>query len=193
MGAGFVSGIFSDVSENQQVKEQMSSNSRIVLTGFMGVGKSTVAKCLSYLLQTEKIDLDRFIEEKEGLAVPELIENKGIEHFRELETTHLKNVLAETDLRIIALGGGAWITEQNRQIIKNHQCISVWLESTFEHCWRNITCSRQERPLAKDKDSVQRLFDERQKIYCLADWHFVVRPELTSFDIAKLIAEEILC
>jgi shikimate kinase len=171
----------------------MNSGSRIVLTGFMGVGKSTVAKCLSYLLQTEKIDLDRYIEEKENLTVPEIIENKGIEYFRRLETDSLKNILAGTDLRIIALGGGAWMTEQNRQIIKNHKCVSVWLESTFEHCWRNISCSKQERPLAKDRKFVQKLFDERQKIYCLADWHFVVRPELTSFDIAKSIAEEVLC
>lgn len=170
----------------------MSSGSRIVLTGFMGVGKSTVAKCLSYFLHTEKIDLDRFIEGKEGLSVPEIIDSKGIENFRKLETHHLQNVLAETDLRIIALGGGAWITERNRQIIKDNKCVSVWLESTFEHCWRNINCSKQERPLAKDKNIVQKLFDERQRIYCLADWHFVVKPELTSFDVAKLIAEEIM-
>lgn len=171
----------------------MNDSLRIVLTGFMGVGKSTVAKCLSYLLQTERVDLDRFLEEKEGLTVPEIIENKGIEYFRQRETAHLQNILAETNFRIIALGGGAWVTEQNRQVIKNYNCVSVWLESTFEHCWRNINCSKQERPLAKDKDTVQKLFDERQKIYCLADWHFVVKPELTSFDIAKLIAEEVLC
>lgn len=170
----------------------MSSGSRIVLTGFMGVGKSTVAKCLSSLLQAEKIDLDRFIEEKEGSSVPELINSKGIESFRELETHHLRRILAETDLRIIALGGGAWITDRNRQIIKDNNCVSIWLESTFEHCWRNINCSKQERPLAKDKSVVQRLFDERQKVYCLADWHFVVKPELSSYDIAKLIAEEVM-
>lgn len=170
----------------------MGNGSRIVLTGFMGVGKSTIAKCLSSLLRVEKIDLDRFIEEKEGASVPQIIDSKGIEHFRTVETQHLQKVLAETDLRIIALGGGAWITDRNRQIIKDNNCISVWLESTFEHCWRNINCSKQERPLAKDKETVQKLFNERQKIYCLADWHFVVKPELTSYDIAKLIAEEVM-
>ena len=104
----------------------------------------------------------------------------------------LKQVLAETDSRIIALGGGAWITDENRQIIKNNNCVTIWLESTFEHCWRNINISKQERPLAKDRLSVQKLFEERQKIYCLADWHLVVKPELTSLDLAKFIAEEIL-
>ena len=166
--------------------------SRIVLTGFMGVGKSTVAKCLSYILQTEKIDLDRFIEAKEGRTVPEIVLQDGMEIFRDLETKHLQTVLAETNSQIISLGGGAWITEKNRELIKNHKCMTIWLESTFEHCWRNISISKQERPLVKDRISVQKLFDERQKLYCLADWHFVVKPELTSFDIAKFIAEEIL-
>lgn len=170
----------------------MIGQSRIVLTGFMGVGKSTVARCLSYLLQTERIDLDRFIEEKEARTIPEIIKTDGIEKYRLLETRYLKQVLAESDSRIIALGGGAWITDENREIIKNNNCVTIWLESTFEHCWRNINVSKQERPLAKDKFSVQKLFEERQKIYCLADWHLVVRPELTSLDLAKFIAEEIL-
>jgi shikimate kinase len=169
-----------------------NGHSRIVLTGFMGVGKSTVAKCLAYILNTEKIDLDRFIEEKEVRSIPEIINTDGIEKYRQIETKYLKEVLAETDSRIIALGGGAWITQENREIIKKNNCVTIWLESTFEHCWRNINVSKQERPLAKDKLSVQKLFDERQKFYCLADWHLVVKPELTSFDLAKFIAEEIL-
>lgn len=169
-----------------------NGNSRIVLTGFMGVGKSTVARCLSYILQSERIDLDRFIEEKESRTIPEIINNDGIENYRLIETKYLKQVLAETESRIIALGGGAWITDENREIIKKNNCVTIWLESTFEHCWRNINISKQERPLAKDKLSVQKLFEERQKFYCLADWHLVVRPELTSLDLAKFIAEEIL-
>lgn len=171
----------------------MKNCSRVVLTGFMGVGKSTVAKCLASLLEAERVDLDHFIENQENKSVSEIIETAGIEHFRLLETDYLRKILNNPQLKIIALGGGAWITEQNRRMIKDFNCISVWLESTFEHCWRNISCSKQERPMAKDKKSVQKLFEERQKIYCLADWHLIVKPELTSYDIAKLIAEEILC
>lgn len=158
----------------------------------MGVGKSTVARCLAYLLQTERVDLDRFIEGKEARTIPEIINAGGIENYRLIETKYLKEVLHETDSRIIALGGGAWITDENREIIKNNNCVTIWLESTFEHCWRNINISKQERPLAKDKISVKKLFEERQKFYCLADWHLVVKPELTSLDLARFIAEEIL-
>jgi shikimate kinase len=170
---------------------RMNQKQRIVLTGFMGVGKSTVAKCLSYILKTEKIDLDRYIESNEGRGIPEIIEKEGEARFREIETENLRRILTETEARIIALGGGAWITPPNRQLIKAHDCVTVWLESSFEHCWRNISVSKHRRPLAKNKNLAHTLFLERQKVYCLADWHFIVEPQLTSFEIAKRIAEEI--
>lgn len=174
-------------------KFKMSNGkNRIVLTGFMGVGKSTVAKCLSHILRTEKVDLDDYVEEKEGLTIAELIEKKGETYFRVVETESLREILAKDDLQIVSLGGGTWISENNRELIKNHKCTSIWLESDFEHCWRNISFSKTVRPLAKDKLTVKKLFDERQKVYCLADWHLVVKPEFTSFDLARFIAEEIL-
>jgi shikimate kinase len=135
--------------------------------------------------------LDVFIEQQEQLEVVEIIEKHGEAHFRELERTALHKVLNETDAGILSLGGGTWIFDDNRNAIKSNNCTTVWLESTFEHCWRNINCSRIRRPLAKDRQTVEKLFNERQKIYCLADWHFVVKPQLTSFEIAKQIADEI--
>lgn len=171
---------------------EMNENTRIVLTGFMGVGKSTVAKCLSYILRTERLDLDRVIEDNEARSISDIIESEGEAEFRKIETENLRKILAETDARIIALGGGAWITPPNRQLIKSHDCVTVWLESSFEHCWRNISASKQRRPLAMSKSLAQNLFYERQKFYCLADWHLIVEPRLTSFEIARKIAEEIL-
>lgn len=157
----------------------------------MGVGKSTVARCLSYILQAEKLDLDKVIEHNEGRTIPQIIETEGEAGFREIESANLEKILRETDAQIIALGGGAWIFPPNRQLIKSHNCVTVWLESTFEHCWRNISISKNKRPLVHNKHLAQNLFIERQKFYCLADWHFIVEPQLTSFEIAKRIAEEI--
>jgi shikimate kinase len=164
---------------------------RIVFTGFMGVGKSTVAKCLAHILRCERVDLDIFIEKAEKREIVDIIDQDGQERFREIETFNLKKILLETKIPIISLGGGAWIGEENRQLIKEGNCTSVWLESTFEHCWRNIKNSRTRRPLAKERDIAEKLFDERQKYYCLSDWHLIVKPDLTSYDLAKQIAEEI--
>ncbi len=161
------------------------------MTGFMGVGKSTVARHLSYILQAEKIDLDAYIEASEKDSIVNIIEKRGTEYFRRIETENLRKILEKTQANIIALGGGAWVTDENREIIKKHKCTTIWLESTFEHCWRNINSSKKERPLAKNKRQVKKLFNDRERFYCLAEWHFIMKPELTSLDVAKQIAEEV--
>lgn len=168
----------------------MNDEKRIILTGFMGVGKSTVAKHLAQMLECARIDLDSVIVQSENRTIAEIIEQEGIEDFRRIETANLRQIL-ETDARIIALGGGAWTIEENRRLIKARGFTTVWLESTFEHCWLNISASKRVRPLARNKSEARRLFEERQRVYCLADWHFIIKPEFNSFEVARKIAEEI--
>lgn len=170
----------------------MNKNVRIVLTGFMGVGKSSVARHVAHLVRSRRLDLDHFIEQREGRKIAEIIDNDGIGRYREIESQSLAEVLADPDTaRILSLGGGTWTIGANRQLLKEKGYTSIWLESTFEHCWLNITFSRKDRPLARNKAQALRLFEERQKVYCLADWHFIVRPGLTSYDVAKSIVEEV--
>lgn len=169
----------------------MNNEKRIALTGFMGVGKSSVARHLSHLLGCERVDLDDVIEASERRKIARIIDADGVNAYRLIETLNLKRVLLKTNIRILSLGGGTWTTAENRELIRGYGITSVWLESSFNHCWNNIHFSRKDRPLARDKPSALRLFDERQKIYCLADWHFIVKPELTSYDIARQIAEEV--
>jgi shikimate kinase len=137
------------------------------------------------------MDLDILIEEAEGSSIAEIIDKKGIENYRSIETRCLETALEDPDTRILSLGGGTWTVHSNRQILAESGFIGVWLESTFEHCWLNIAFSKKDRPLARDKQSALELFEERQKVYCLADWHFIVRPDYTSFEVAKEIAEQI--
>jgi len=169
----------------------INNGKRIVLTGFMGVGKSSVARHLSMLLGCERVDLDSFIEEQERRKIHEIIDKDGIDAYREIENRNLDRVLAETKTQVLSLGGGTWTVDENRKLLKQHDLTSVWLESTFQHCWHNIRSSKKERPLARNKTAARKLFDERQKLYALADWHFIIKPEFTSFDVAKQIAEEI--
>jgi len=169
----------------------MDKEQRIVLTGFMGVGKSTVARFLASLLKCERIDLDTFIEQSEKKTIAEIFKTEGEARYRQIETENLRRILSNGNARIIALGGGAWTIAENRRLIKERNFTTVWLESSFEHCWRNIRLSKRERPLAKNKQHASQLFDERVRFYCLADWHFIIKPDLTSFEIAKKIAEEV--
>ena len=164
---------------------------RVVLIGFMGVGKTSVARHLSYMLGVDRVDLDHFIEANEKRTIADIINGDGEARYRQIETINLKNLLAVRSAPILSLGGGAWTVEENRRIIRENGYTTVWLESTFDHCWLNIKFSRKERPLAQNKVIAQKLFADRQKLYCLADWHFIIKPDFTSFDAAKQMAEEI--
>lgn len=169
----------------------MDCPKRIVLTGFMGVGKTSVARHLASILKCEKLDLDFVIEENDGRPIAEIIQTEGLARYREIESANLKRILSEDSFCILALGGGAWTVPENRELLKTHRFTSIWLESTFEHCWQNIRLSKKERPLAKNRVETEKLFAERENIYCLADWHFIIKPEFTSLDIARRITEEI--
>ena len=163
----------------------------IVLTGFMGVGKSTVARHLAFLLRTTRIDLDRFIEEEQGRSIGNIIEYDGEPFFRVMETAALKTVLETDGDKIISLGGGTWTADENRRMIREKKCLVLWLNAPFEHCWRNISLSRNKRPLLESKENARRLYQDRIKLYCLADWHFVIQPDQNSLDVARQIVEEI--
>ncbi|MDI1242235.1 MAG: shikimate kinase [bacterium] len=169
----------------------MDNRRRIALTGFMGVGKSSVARHLSSILRCDRLDLDAYIERNTGRTIANIINSDGEAAYRIIETENLVRALRETHARILSLGGGTWTIPGNRKLLAGDGVTTVWLESSFEHCWTNISKSRKERPLAKNKDGAHKLFDDRQSIYCLADWHFIIRPEFTSYEIAAQIAEQV--
>jgi shikimate kinase len=141
---------------------------RIVIVGFMGCGKTTVAEALAQQLGCAMVDLDSFITDREGRSPAELIVQNSEPSFREIETEAMKSVLEENAARVIALGGGAWMIEANRALVAQHDCLSVWLDAPFELCWERITTSGATRPLAPDRESAQALYESRSLTYGLA-------------------------
>ena len=98
----------------------------LVLTGMMGVGKSTVAKRLSKKLNLKFVDIDKIIEEKEKLRIKDIFKNKGENYFRKIEKTITLDILKKRNL-VIALGGGAFINKSIRKEVNNNS-ISFWLD-----------------------------------------------------------------
>jgi shikimate kinase len=95
-----------------------NNGTRVALTGFMGVGKSSVARHLSLLLNCERVDLDSFIEEHEGRKIHDIINDNGLPFYRQIETQNLKLVLKDTNAQILSLGGGTWTEVENRKLLK---------------------------------------------------------------------------
>ncbi len=141
---------------------------RIIVVGFMGCGKTTVAEALARRLGCAMVDLDSFITAREGRAPAEIIVQESEPQFREIETRALKVVLEEDAARVIALGGGAWMITANRALVAQHDCLSVWLDAPFEICWERIQSSGTRRPLAPDRESAEALYDSRRPAYGLA-------------------------
>jgi len=171
----------------------MSGSSPIIVTGFMGSGKTTVARALSRVLQCDLVDLDRFITERIGRSPKEIIEQDGESVFREIETLFLNQVLSTGTAGVIALGGGAWTRLENRELIERHHGRTVWLDTPFEVCWQRIASSGSERPLARDWDQAQSLYQSRRPIYQLAKVHVETSEDLTDAEAAARIVEALEC
>lgn len=142
---------------------------KIVITGFMGSGKTLVARELARRLNLEMVDLDERITEREGRSPAQLIVEEGETTFRSIESVVLRELLQTDNARVIALGGGAWIQEVNRNLINQHGYLTVWLDVPFEVCWSRIETSGDDRPLGKTREQAQALYDRRRPVYELAN------------------------
>jgi len=137
----------------------------LVLTGMMGVGKSTIGKRLAKKLKLKFIDIDHLIETREKSTIKEIFENKSENYFRKVEKKIIVEELKKNNL-VIALGGGAFINASLRRKIKD-TCISFWLDLKVDILLKRLK-NTTKRPLL-DKDqlekSVNKIYSERKKIY----------------------------
>ena len=143
----------------------MSLTGPIVILGFMGCGKTEVARALARRLDLPLIDLDVTIAQQQGRTAAQLIREDGEQSFRAIETKTLHAILESDRRAVIALGGGAWITELNRRLIDEYDCLSVWLDAPFDLCWQRIETSAEDRPLSRTRERAEQLYRERQPIY----------------------------
>jgi shikimate kinase len=150
----------------------------------MAAGKTSVAHALARLLGCEAVDLDAVISEHERQSIAELINERGEKTFREVETRALRDVLESKSSRVVALGGGAWTFEANRELIAEHDCLTVWLDASFDLCWRRIEREQGTRPLAPERASALALFRERRPLYELAALRVEVGEGMTADETA---------
>jgi|SRR5215213_994035 len=161
---------------------------KLIITGFMGCGKTLVARELARRVNLEMVDLDERITEREGRSPAQLIVEAGEPAFRAIESKALRELLETKAAGVIALGGGAWIQEENRELIHHHNWLSVWLDASFDVCWGRIEASGDDRPLGKTREEALALFDGRRPIYQVADVHITVRTEDDVDDLVDKIA-----
>ncbi len=142
----------------------------LVLTGMMGVGKSTVGNLLSSKIGLRFRDVDAIIEKKLSLSVKEIFDNKGEKFFRDIEEKQTIELLKINNF-ILALGGGAFLNSRIREMIKKYS-ISIWLDLSIKRLFER-TKRNDKRPLLnniKTKQELETLYKQREKFYSLADY-----------------------
>ncbi|MGH9704349.1 MAG: shikimate kinase [Candidatus Acidiferrales bacterium] len=145
----------------------------LCLIGFMGSGKSTVARLLARQIGWYAVDLDRRIVDRAGMTIPEIFKRHGEASFRDLEFEELGRVLGESieqgKRMILSLGGGTTAQPRSLERLRENNCTLIWLHCPVEELLRR--CARiTDRPLFRDAASFRKLYEERQPSYELADY-----------------------
>jgi shikimate kinase len=156
----------------------------IVLTGFMGTGKSSVGRALARRLGYRFVDLDEMIENEAGIAIKEIFAQHGEPHFRSLETAMIERLEAESNL-VVSTGGGAVISPKNRHRMRQAGKI-VNLTASTEAIQSRLKNDRG-RPLLSDDKSLEKIaamLAERESFYADAD----IRIDTTNKKIEDIAA-----
>ncbi|MFY9225777.1 MAG: shikimate kinase [Blastocatellia bacterium] len=156
----------------------------IFLVGFMGVGKTSVGSVLAQKLNYKFIDLDKLIVEQENSSIKDIFSKFGEEYFREIEHKTLETIINYTN-SVIALGGGAFTFERNRNLIQQNG-ISIWLE-----CDLDVILSRLSndisRPLYSNPQQMQELLNSRLSAYRQANFTLNVSNLTIDETLSKII------
>jgi shikimate kinase len=145
----------------------------VCLIGFMGSGKSTVAKLLRRQTSWPSIDLDKRITEVTGLAITDIFARMGEPEFRRIEHEQLSRALAEAAGQekptILSLGGGTVTQPQNVALLREHEAVLIWLQCPIEELLHR--CAQiNDRPLFRDEQSFRQLYQDRLPFYEMADF-----------------------
>ena len=151
-----------------------------VLLGFMGSGKTTIAR----KLDSDFVDMDALLEERLGMPIARFFEEKGEAAFRQLEEEVLADLL-KTD-KVISTGGGIVISPRNRALLKQNPD-NIYLKADFDTLYQRISADKDnQRPLflKNSKEDLAAIFKERQA------WYKEVASRVV--DVARLSPEEII-
>ena len=129
----------------------------VLLIGFMGAGKTTVGKKLSYKLRVPVEDTDKLIERRAGKTITEIFASEGEEAFRQMETEELVEISKRKYRRIFSVGGGTPVREQNRALLKKCGKV-VYLRVKPETVWERVK-EDTTRPLLQCEDPLAKIRD----------------------------------
>lgn len=156
----------------------------IVITGFMGTGKSTVGRLVAERLGRVFIDTDEEIVRRVGMTIPEIFQRQGEQGFRHIER-RVCRFLAAQDSYVISTGGGMLVDESNREVMISSGVV-ICLTATPDVIKARLTADKTERPLLKG--DWRALLEKRQPAYAAIP-HQIDTSDKTPEQIAEEVIE----
>ncbi|GMO65982.1 MAG: shikimate kinase [Rickettsiales bacterium] len=153
-----------------ETKISPNEKKTIVLIGMMGSGKTTTGFNLAQRLNLKFIDSDAIIENKEGMSVTKIFDEKGEKYFQDLEKSIINDLLDTKKPQILSIGGSAYDDEEIRKLIKE-KSISVFLEVEYNILLERVK-RKNTRPLLESGDKAEILkdiYDKKISLYREAD------------------------
>lgn len=167
----------------------MKKKPNIIITGFMGTGKTTVGKIISNKLNFIFLDIDELIEKTTGMKISEIFKKFGENRFRDIETEMVKIVIKKRG-QVISTGGGVVLREENLHNLKKSGiifCLTASPNTIFE---RTKGC--KDRPLLQvdnPQDKIKKLMNERRPFYEKAG--IIINTDgLTASEVADRMIKE---
>ena len=149
----------------------ITSSRNLVITGFMGTGKSSVARGVAARLGRRYVDMDALIEERAGMSIPEIFRQRGEEVFRQYERELCRELAAQENL-VIATGGGALVDAANRAILGERGCL-ICLDCEVSELLHRL-CGDQGRPMLwseQPETRLRELLQMRRPAYAQIPYH----------------------
>ena len=143
----------------------MLPRENIVLTGFMGSGKSAVGRLVAKRLRFQFVDTDQLIVKRAGMPISEIFAQHGEKYFRDLETAELES-LEHLRQSVIATGGGVIVKERNHAILARLGFV-VWLTASEDVIFNRVS-RNDKRPLLQTEDpraTIRDMLAARRPLY----------------------------
>ena len=161
----------------------------VAFVGMMGAGKTAIGRAVAEKLNAPFLDSDHEIEQAANMSVAEIFARDGEAFFRDREAQVIRR-LFENEICVLSTGGGAFMSQEVRQII-THSGISLWIKADLDLLWSRVK-SKDTRPLLQTADpyrALNSIFKARKDTYALADLIVEAKKELSIGEMAERVID----
>jgi shikimate kinase len=167
--------------------------SKIVLIGYMGVGKTTLAKLLAEQLKVNWLDLDELIEKETQLSISSLFQQKGEVYFRKLEHNLFTKIMQSSDSFVLSTGGGTPCYANNHLLLNGDGIASFYLKASIPTLYNRLHSATANRPLLTQKseeellEAISKNLFDRAYYYNQATYKIVVDDKSPTIIVEEMV------